>query len=88
MTRWLNDGHTNDALNLAVRPPAVVMLVGLQGAGKNNHSGQVGAVVKAARSRQVLVGSTDVYRPAAMEQLARLAEEAEWLVSRAKGKSR
>ena len=79
-------GIHNDALNLAVRPPAVVMLVGLQGAGKTTTVAKLARLLKQRESRQVLVVSTDVYRPAAMEQLARLSEEADVACFQGEGK--
>ena len=53
-------GAQNDALNLAVRPPAVVMLVGLQGAGKTTTVAKLARLLKQRESRRVLVVSTDV----------------------------
>jgi signal recognition particle subunit SRP54 len=68
-------GDHNDALNLAVRPPAVVLMVGLQGAGKTTTVGKLARRLKEAENKTVLVASADVYRPAAIEQLHRLADE-------------
>ena len=72
-------GIQNDALNLAVRPPAVVMLVGLQGAGKTTTVAKLARLLKQRESRQVLVVSTDVYRP-------RLSEEADVACFQGEGK--
>lgn len=62
-------------INLAVRPPAVVMLVGLQGAGKTTTVGKLARLLKDTHKKSVMVASVDVYRPAAIEQLATLAEQ-------------
>ncbi|MDH5633021.1 MAG: signal recognition particle protein [Gammaproteobacteria bacterium] len=67
-------GETNDALDLSVRPPAVILVAGLQGAGKTT------SVAKLARrlvldKKKVMLVSADVYRPAAIDQLQRLASE-------------
>ncbi len=59
-------------LNLRVRPPAVILMAGLQGAGKTTTVAKLAAHLKANRKR-VLVVSTDVRRPAAIEQLQTLA---------------
>ncbi|MEE2804329.1 MAG: signal recognition particle protein [Pseudomonadota bacterium] len=68
-------GTHNDALDLTVRPPAVLMMVGLQGAGKTTTVAKLARLLKERESRRVMVVSTDVYRPAAVDQLSRLAEE-------------
>jgi signal recognition particle subunit SRP54 len=68
-------GARNDALNLAVRPPAVVLMAGLQGAGKTTTAAKLALLLKDRESKNVLLSSVDVYRPAAMEQLRKLAEE-------------
>jgi signal recognition particle subunit SRP54 len=56
-------------LNLAVTPPAVVLLAGLQGAGKTTTVGKLGKLLVEERKKKVMAVSTDVYRPAAIEQL-------------------
>ena len=63
-------------LNLATQPPAVILLAGLQGAGKTTTAGKLARWLKAERNKQVLAVSTDVYRPAAIEQLKLVAEQA------------
>jgi signal recognition particle subunit SRP54 len=55
--------------------PSVLMLVGLQGAGKTTTAGKLVAHLAAKNNTEILLASTDVYRPAAREQLARLAEQ-------------
>jgi signal recognition particle subunit SRP54 len=66
---------TNE-LNLRVRPPAVILLAGLQGAGKTTTAAKLAARLKREKKRVLLV-STDIARPAAIEQLETLAGEVE-----------
>jgi signal recognition particle subunit SRP54 len=66
-------GEHNDALNLAVQPPAVVLMAGLQGSGKTTTSGKLAKWLKEDQRKKVLLVSADVYRPAAIEQLQTLA---------------
>lgn len=70
-------GEANEGLNLAVKPPAVVLMAGLQGAGKTTSVAKLARFLKERQKKKVLVVSADVYRPAAMEQLATLAKEIE-----------
>ena len=63
-------------LNLATQPPAVILLAGLQGAGKTTTAGKLARWLKSERNKKVLAVSTDVYRPAAIEQLKMVAEQA------------
>jgi signal recognition particle subunit SRP54 len=63
-------------LSLAVQPPAVVLLAGLQGAGKTTTCGKLARLLIEERRKKVLTVSTDVYRPAAIEQLRTVAEAA------------
>ncbi len=76
-------GVQNDALNLAAVPPAVVLMAGLQGAGKTTTSGKLAKRLKETQKKKVLLVSTDVYRPAAIEQLKTLAAQldVEWFPS-------
>src|SRR5262245_8311601 len=66
-------GEKNDALDLATRPPAVILLAGLQGSGKTTTAGKLARWLKAEHKKKVLLASCDVYRPAAIEQLKTLA---------------
>ena len=66
-------GAQNDALNLAAVPPAVILMAGLQGAGKTTTSGKLAKHLKETQKKKVLLVSADVYRPAAIEQLKTLA---------------
>jgi signal recognition particle subunit SRP54 len=63
-------------INLATQPPAVVLLAGLQGAGKTTTAGKLARWLKDERKKKVLAVSTDVYRPAAIEQLKTVATQA------------
>lgn len=67
-------GSRNDALNLATVPPAVVLLAGLQGAGKTTTAGKLGLLLK-EQKKKVLLVSCDVYRPAAIDQLQVLGRQ-------------
>jgi len=66
-------GEHNDALNLSARPPVVVLLAGLQGTGKTTTTAKLGRWLKDREKKAVAVVSTDVYRPAAIDQLRTLA---------------
>ena len=68
-------GAANDALNLAVNPPAVLLMAGLQGAGKTATVAKLARYLKERERKRVAVVSADVYRPAAIEQLATLSRE-------------
>ncbi|GIX21726.1 MAG: signal recognition particle protein [Gammaproteobacteria bacterium] len=61
-------------LNLAAQPPAVILLAGLQGAGKTTTAAKLALHLRERHKKRVALASCDVYRPAAMEQLERLAE--------------
>jgi len=66
-------GEQNDALNLSSTPPVVIMMAGLQGAGKTTTVGKLAAWLKKKEKKSVMVVSCDVYRPAAIEQLKTVA---------------
>jgi signal recognition particle subunit SRP54 len=76
-------GAHNDALNLAAVPPAIILMAGLQGAGKTTTVGKLAKLLKETQKKKVLVVSADVYRPAAIDQLKTLAEQVgvEWFPS-------
>ena len=63
-------------LNLDVRPPAVVMMVGLQGSGKTTSTAKIAKLLKEKNGKKPMMASLDVNRPAAQEQLAVLGEQA------------
>ncbi len=68
-------GEENTDLNLATQPPAVVLLAGLQGAGKTTTAAKLARFLKERERKKVLLASVDVYRPAAIVQLERLAAQ-------------
>jgi len=70
-------GEKNAALNLATQPPAVILLAGLQGSGKTTTAGKLARWLRTELRKKVLLASCDVYRPAAIEQLATVAGEVE-----------
>ncbi len=70
-------GGENSALNLAVAPPAVILMAGLQGSGKTTTSAKLARLLKEEARKKVLLVSCDVYRPAAIEQLKTLAGQVE-----------
>ena len=70
------DAGEASPLNLAVRPPAVVMMVGLQGSGKTTSTAKIAKLLKEKQGKKPLMASLDVARPAAQEQLAVLGEQA------------
>lgn len=68
-------GDANEALNLACKPPAVILMAGLQGAGKTTSVAKLAKFLHKRERKKVLVVSADVYRPAAIKQLETLAGE-------------
>lgn len=66
-------GGTGARLNLASQPPAVVLVAGLQGAGKTTSVGKLARLLREREKKKVAVVSCDVYRPAAIQQLETLA---------------
>jgi len=56
-------------LNLATQPPAIILMAGLQGAGKTTSTGKLAKWLKETKKKKVLTVSCDTYRPAAIEQL-------------------
>ena len=72
-------GSANTDLNLAAAPPAVVLMAGLQGAGKTTTVAKLARLLKERKKKKVMVVSCDVYRPAAIEQLRTLAEQVDVL---------
>lgn len=68
-------GAANESLNLAATPPVVVLMAGLQGAGKTTSVAKLARLLKERDKKSVMVTSADVYRPAAIQQLQTLAEE-------------
>ena len=70
-------GEANAAINLTTVPPAVILMAGLQGAGKTTTSGKLAKLLREQQKKKVLLVSCDVYRPAAIEQLRTLAQQLE-----------
>ncbi len=68
-------GEKSEDLNLATQPPAVILVAGLQGAGKTTSVAKLGRHLREREKKKVLVVSADVYRPAAIDQLKTLANE-------------
>jgi signal recognition particle subunit SRP54 len=68
-------GGEHAALDLAAQPPAVILMAGLQGSGKTTTAGKLGRLLQ-SQKKKVLLVSCDVYRPAAIEQLATVAAQA------------
>ncbi|MDW8335771.1 MAG: signal recognition particle protein [Tepidimonas sp.] len=70
-------------LNLATQPPAVILMAGLQGAGKTTTTGKLAKWLIERRKKKVLTVSGDVYRPAAIEQLRMVTQQAgaQWFAS-------
>jgi len=74
LTKIMGDAH--EGINFNTQPPAIVLMAGLQGAGKTTTVGKLGKFLKENHKKKVLVVSCDVYRPAAIEQLKSVAGQA------------
>lgn len=76
-------GEGVEDLNLAAQPPAVILMAGLQGAGKTTSTAKLAKYLVTKRKKKVLTVSADVYRPAAIEQLKAVTAQAgaEWFAS-------
>jgi len=68
-------GEVNEALDLKATPPAIVLMAGLQGAGKTTSVAKLAKFLTEREKKKVLVVSADIYRPAAIKQLETLATE-------------
>ena len=68
-------GAQNETLNLKAQPPAIILMAGLQGAGKTTTVAKLGRWLQENNKKKVGVVSADVYRPAAIKQLEMLAKE-------------
>jgi len=66
-------GEQNAQLDFSTKPPAIILLAGLQGSGKTTTAGKLAKILK-EQKKKVLLVSADVYRPAAIDQLKTLAE--------------
>ncbi len=83
LAKTMGDGVED--LNLAAQPPAVILMAGLQGAGKTTSTAKLAKYLITKRKKKVLTVSADVYRPAAIEQLKTVTAQAgaEWFASSA-----
>ena len=68
-------GSQAEGLNFATQPPAVILMAGLQGAGKTTSVAKLARYLKEKEKKKVMVVSADVYRPAAIKQLETLAAD-------------
>jgi len=68
-------GEANEGLDLTVKPPAVILMAGLQGSGKTTSTAKLARFLQERHKKQVMVVSCDVYRPAAIEQLRTVGTE-------------
>ncbi len=68
-------GVANEELDLKANPPAIILMAGLQGAGKTTTVAKLGRWLKQTKKKSVGVVSADIYRPAAIKQLQTLADE-------------
>ena len=69
-------GAGSVAVNLAAEPPAAILMVGLQGSGKTTTSAKIAKLFSEKEKKRIILASLDTRRPAAMEQLAVLGEQA------------
>ncbi len=70
-------GREAEGINLRATPPAVILMVGLQGTGKTTTSAKIGRFLQTREKKKVMMASLDVQRPAAQEQLAQLGRQGE-----------
>ena len=68
-------GEANEGLDLKANPPAIILMAGLQGAGKTTTVAKLGRWLKETKKKKVGVVSADIYRPAAIKQLETLAND-------------
>ncbi len=68
-------GEANERLDLATQPPAVILMAGLQGAGKTTTVAKLARLLQQREKKKTLLVSCDIYRPAAIEQLKTLAAQ-------------
>lgn len=68
-------GVANEELDLKANPPAIILMAGLQGAGKTTTVAKLGRWLKETKKKSVGVVSADIYRPAAIKQLQTLADD-------------
>ncbi|MEG0604817.1 MAG: signal recognition particle receptor subunit alpha, partial [Acinetobacter sp.] len=68
-------GEANETLDLSAKPPVVILLAGLQGAGKTTTAAKLARFLKERQKKKVMTVSADVYRPAAIKQLETVSNE-------------
>ena len=68
-------GSENNEINLSSKPPALILMVGLQGSGKTTSTAKISHWIEKNKKKKVMMASLDIYRPAAQEQLVSLAEK-------------
>ena len=68
-------GEKNESLDLKGSPPSIIMMAGLQGAGKTTSAAKLAKYLKIEKRKNIMMVSTDIYRPAAIEQLRILSQE-------------
>jgi signal recognition particle subunit SRP54 len=68
-------GSIHEDINLQTEPPAIILMAGLQGSGKTTTVAKLAYLIKEHKKKKVLIASTDIYRPAALEQLKTLATQ-------------
>ncbi len=68
-------GEANERLDLATQPPAVILMAGLQGAGKTTTVAKLAKLLQERENKKTLLVSCDIYRPAAIDQLQTLASQ-------------
>ena len=70
-------GSKHEEILINSKPPAVILFCGLQGSGKTTSAAKLGKLLKDKQNKKILLASTDIYRPAAQEQLKILADQNE-----------
>jgi signal recognition particle subunit SRP54 len=68
-------GSVHEDINLKTEPPAIILMAGLQGSGKTTTVAKLAYLIKEHKKKKVMIASTDIYRPAALEQLKTLASQ-------------
>ncbi|CAL4323542.1 Signal recognition particle protein [Buchnera aphidicola (Eriosoma grossulariae)] len=68
-------GQKNNEINLAITPPAVILVIGLQGVGKTTTVAKLGKFIKETNKKKILITSADIYRFAAIKQLEILSKQ-------------
>ena len=72
-------GSESYDVNLKSKPPAIILMVGLQGSGKTTSSAKLAKWIEKNKNKKVLMASLDIYRPAAQEQLVTLGNDNQML---------